>query len=47
MTWPEPKPCKRKYGRVPFEKFNAGFSPFIEHHVNFGIGGKRRSFAYI
>jgi hypothetical protein len=20
MTWPEPKPCKRKYGRVPFDQ---------------------------
>jgi hypothetical protein len=20
VTWPEPKPCKRKYGRVPFEQ---------------------------
>jgi len=20
MTWPEPKPCKPKYGRVPFEQ---------------------------
>jgi len=20
MTWPEPRPCKRKWGRVPFEQ---------------------------
>jgi hypothetical protein len=20
MTWPEPKPCKRKWGRVPFDQ---------------------------
>lgn len=20
MTWPDPKPCKRKWGRVPFDQ---------------------------